>query len=69
MKLPSTSHSFRRSQAQISPVLLAATIATEDKDFYIHPGFDVWAISRALWENYRTGGEGETRQHRDRDVR
>ena len=43
---------------RISPVLLAATIATEDKDFYNHPGFDIWAISRALWENYRTGGEG-----------
>ncbi|HET9589281.1 MAG TPA: transglycosylase domain-containing protein [Anaerolineales bacterium] len=43
---------------QISPVLIAATIATEDKDFYNHPGFDPWAISRALWENYRTGGEG-----------
>src|SRR5215208_519236 len=43
---------------RISPVLLAATIATEDKDFYSHPGFDPWAISRALWENYRTGGQG-----------
>lgn len=43
---------------RISPVLVAATIATEDKDFYNHPGFDPWAISRALWENYRTGGEG-----------
>src|SRR6185436_17072722 len=31
--------------------------ATEDKDFYNHPGFDPWAISRALWENYRTGGQ------------
>ncbi|HLF75366.1 MAG TPA: transglycosylase domain-containing protein, partial [Anaerolineales bacterium] len=43
---------------KISPALVAATIATEDKDFYNHPGFDPWAISRALWENYRTGGEG-----------
>lgn len=43
---------------KISPVLVAATIATEDKEFYNHPGFDPWAISRALWENYRTGGEG-----------
>ena len=42
---------------KISPVLVAATIATEDKDFYNHPGFDPWAISRALWENYRTGGQ------------
>ena len=43
---------------KISPALLAATIATEDKDFYNHPGFDFWAIIRALWENYRTDGQG-----------
>ncbi|HSB00931.1 MAG TPA: transglycosylase domain-containing protein, partial [Anaerolineales bacterium] len=43
---------------KISPVVLAATIATEDKDFYNHPGFDFWAITRALWKNYWTGGEG-----------
>ena len=43
---------------KISPVLIAATIATEDKDFYEHPGFDAVAILRALWENYRTGGQG-----------
>jgi membrane carboxypeptidase/penicillin-binding protein len=44
--------------AEISPNLVAATIATEDKEFYTHPGFDFWAIVRALWENYRTGGQG-----------
>jgi membrane peptidoglycan carboxypeptidase len=38
--------------------VVAATIATEDKDFYNHPGFDPWAIVRALWENYRTEGQG-----------
>ena len=43
---------------KISPALVAATIATEDKDFYSHPGFDAWAIIRALWENYRTDGQG-----------
>jgi penicillin-binding protein 1C len=42
---------------KISPAVLAATIATEDKDFYNHPGFDPVAILRALWENYRTGGQ------------
>lgn len=42
----------------ISPVLIAATIATEDQDFYTHPGFDPWAIIRALWVNYRTEGQG-----------
>ena len=40
---------------KVSPALVAATIATEDKDFYIHPGYDFWAILRALWQNYITG--------------
>jgi penicillin-binding protein 1C len=44
--------------SKISPNLVAATIATEDQDFYSHPGFDFWAIVRALWMNYTTGGEG-----------
>ena len=43
---------------KISPNVVAATIATEDKDFYSHPGFDLWAMTRALWENYRTQGQG-----------
>jgi len=43
---------------RISPYIVAATIATEDKEFYNHPGFDLWAIVRALWENYRTEGQG-----------
>ena len=33
--------------ANISPNLIAATIATEDKDFYSNPGFDPIAITRA----------------------
>ncbi len=41
---------------KISPYLIAATIATEDKDFYTHPGFDPIAIARALWANYTSGG-------------
>jgi penicillin-binding protein 1C len=41
--------------SKISPYLVAATIATEDKDFYTHPGFDVFAIIRAFWQNYQTG--------------
>ncbi len=41
---------------KISPFLVAATIATEDKEYYNHPGFDPVAITRALWQNY-TGGQ------------
>ncbi|MGE5124015.1 MAG: transglycosylase domain-containing protein, partial [Acidobacteriaceae bacterium] len=43
--------------SKISPVMVAATIATEDKSFYSHPGFDWTAIVRAFWQNIR---EGET---------
>jgi penicillin-binding protein 1C len=42
--------------SKISPNLVAATIATEDKGFYSHPGFDLTAIARAFWQNYRGGG-------------
>jgi len=41
---------------EISPNLIAATIATEDKEFYSHPGFDLLAMARALWQNYQSGG-------------
>lgn len=35
---------------QISPYVLAATLATEDKEFYNHPGFDLVAIFQPLAE-------------------
>jgi penicillin-binding protein 1C len=41
--------------SKISPYMVAATIATEDKGFYSHPGFDVTAIVRAFWQNYQSG--------------
>lgn len=41
--------------SQISPTLVAATIATEDKDFYSHGGFDPLAIVRAFWQNLTSG--------------
>lgn len=40
---------------EISPYLVAATIATEDKSYYSHPGFDWLAIVRAFWQNAREG--------------
>jgi membrane peptidoglycan carboxypeptidase len=39
---------------KISPYLVAATVATEDKGFYSHPGFDLTAIFRAFLQNYRS---------------
>jgi penicillin-binding protein 1C len=41
---------------KVSPYMVAATIATEDKSFYSHPGFDWTAIARAFWQNFRGGG-------------
>jgi len=40
---------------KISPYLVAATIATEDKDYYSHPGYDPFAIFRALIQNSTAG--------------
>lgn len=37
--------------SEIPDDLKKATIAIEDKNFYVHPGFDVEAIARALREN------------------
>jgi penicillin-binding protein 1C len=41
---------------QISPYMIAATVAIEDAQFYSHPGFDLRAITRAIWQNLK-GGE------------
>jgi len=41
--------------SKISPIMVAATIATEDKSFYSHPGFDWTAIVRAFWQNIKSG--------------
>ncbi|MCY0870302.1 MAG: transglycosylase domain-containing protein [Firmicutes bacterium] len=43
------------SVAAAGPLLPAALIAAEDKDFYHHPGVDPRASIRALWENIRYG--------------
>ena len=39
----------------ISPYMIAATLATEDEDFYTHPGFNVMAIVRAFTQNTSSG--------------
>ena len=40
---------------EISPFMVAATIATEDEGFYSHPGFSVSAIIRAYFQNVSSG--------------
>jgi membrane peptidoglycan carboxypeptidase len=51
---------------QISPALICATIALEDKSFYENPGFDLRGILRALMSNLQgdavQGGSGITQQ-------
>ncbi len=43
------------SISDISSFVVAATIATEDKDFYNHPCFDMIAIVRAVIQNLQSG--------------
>jgi penicillin-binding protein 1C len=40
---------------EISPYMVAAIVATEDSQFYSHPGFDLLAIFRAYWQNIEEG--------------
>jgi penicillin-binding protein 1C len=40
---------------EISPYMVAAILSTEDSQFYSHPGFDLAAMLRALWQNYTQG--------------
>lgn len=44
--------------AEISPYLIAATIATEDSSFYSNPGVNFKGLARAAWENLTPFGPG-----------
>ena len=47
--------------ADVSPVMIKATLAAEDVNFYDHPGFDIRGIARAVVNDLvrrRTGGGG-----------
>jgi len=51
-------HGGRRTEVpldRISPHLVNATIATEDRNFYLHPGFDPYSILRAVYYNLTEG--------------
>jgi penicillin-binding protein 1A len=41
---------------QLPPHLVQAIVATEDRRFFEHSGFDPWAIGRAVVANLRAGG-------------
>ena len=52
---------------QIPQVVIAATVATEDATFFSNPGFNPFALVRALYQNLRagevvSGGSGITQQ-------
>src|ERR1700716_1209024 len=39
----------------VSPVMIQATVAIEDKGFYSNPGFDIQGIIRAILDDIRAG--------------
>lgn len=41
---------------ELPPLLVAALLAVEDRDFYRHWGVDPEAVIRALWRNLQAGG-------------
>jgi len=43
---------------EISPYLIAATVATEDSSFYDNPGVNFKGLARAAWENLTPFGPG-----------
>ena len=47
---------------EISPWLVGAVVAAEDKRFYVHSGVDIAAVLRAVWQNTQQGevGSGAT---------
>lgn len=47
------------SLENISPYLVQATIAVEDKNFYEHKGFDFLRIAKAMWNNIKSGKRKE----------
>jgi len=52
---PQAGRRTRVPLSKISPFLIAATIATEDQNFYAHPGFDPLGIVRAILQNLNAG--------------
>lgn len=45
------------SLEEVAPVMIDAVVASEDRDFFRHPGVDPVAIGRAAWVDIRQQGE------------
>ena len=54
---PDTGKQINLDLTTLPNACVEATLATEDSRFYLHPGVDPIAILRALWQNYRAGGD------------
>ncbi len=54
---PDTGKQINLDLAALPKACVEATLATEDSRFYLHPGVDPIAILRAVWQNYRAGGD------------
>ncbi len=46
---------FRTPVDEVSPILIDTLVATEDRGFWRHPGFNPFAIVRAAWQDLRAG--------------
>ena len=51
----SSSENKWASISDISKYVIDATVATEDKNFYIHKGFDFLRIAKAMYVNFKNG--------------
>ncbi|MFM7584638.1 MAG: transglycosylase domain-containing protein, partial [Caldilinea sp.] len=52
---PNTGRRIEVPLAAIAPAVIQATIATEDANFYTHPGIDPVALLRALYYAFQEG--------------
>jgi len=53
---PSENYSSPVTLDKVSPWMILALVAAEDKRFFTHSGVDIKAISRAAWQNANAGG-------------
>lgn len=44
-----------QSLDNISPYMIFAVVASENERYYEDPGWDIWAIIRAFWQNFTAG--------------
>jgi membrane peptidoglycan carboxypeptidase len=52
---PNTGRRIEVALANISPYVIQATVATEDANFYAHPGVDPAALLRAVYYAFQEG--------------